>query len=294
MLASRRFVVMKIMIVYEDSNIIVLNKPFGLVTMPGPAHEKYEETLAGWLLSRVGPSLKKVGLEGRWGIAHRLDKDTSGLMVCAKVPLALEHLIAQFKKREVRKKYLAFCWGMVKVTNSASPAAQVSNHGLLSTHSASQSPSVETFASGHRLRQCRFVVREPIARNPKNRMRFCTAEGGKEAITEFRILDTRMLDSNILNANILDANFTLLEARPRTGRTHQIRVHLKYIGHPIVGDYLYSGRKRWRFAKNVLGLQRQFLHASSLSFKLLDGTVVEFESELSKDLQACLQRVRVI
>ncbi len=259
-------------IIYEDSQTIVLNKPAGLVTTPGPAHEDYNKTLAGWLLSYIGMSLKKVGLENRWGIVHRLDKDTSGLIVCAKVPEAFEYLTAQFKKREVKKKYSALCWGEVKNLKS------------------------------------QFKIDASIARNPKNRMKFCVADEGKEAVTEFRVLgmfrhsdperseeeESRSFEQNQRDPSVDfrrrqdDKLFTLLEARPHTGRTHQIRVHLKHIGYPIVGDYLYSGRKRWRFAKNVLGLQRQFLHASSLSFKLLDGTVAEFESELPKDLQTCL------
>ena len=85
-------------VTYEDAQIIILDKPAGFVTTPGPAHEKYEETIAGWLLSHVGPSLKKVGLENRWGIVHRLDKDTSGLMVCAKTQGAFEYLVGLFKK----------------------------------------------------------------------------------------------------------------------------------------------------------------------------------------------------
>lgn len=263
-------------VIYEDPQIIVLDKPAGFVTMPGPAHEKYGETLAGWLLSRVGPSLKKVGLEGRLGIVHRLDKDTSGLMVCAKVPEALLHLTAQFKKREVKKKYLALVWEKVTAANSSTSEVKIKR------------PRRSLLAAG------KFTVNAPIVRNPKNRMKFCAAEGGKEAITEFRALG--FYSSSPLNSlkTPNSQTLTLLEARPSTGRTHQIRVHLKHIGHPIVGDYLYSGRKRWRFAKNVLGLQRQFLHASSLSFKLLDGTVVEFESELPEDLQTCLQKLRVV
>lgn len=266
-------------IIYEDENIIVSDKPPGLVTMPGPAHEKYEETLAGWLLSHVGSQLKTVGLEGRWGIVHRLDKDTSGLLVCAKTQEAFEHLISQFKKREVKKKYLTLVWGEAAAN---SPTRRVEE----------KNPTGFSLAAA-------FVVNVPIGRNPKNRMRFCVREDGKLAMTEFRvlgtrILGTRILDANILNAKLLDANFTLLEARPRTGRTHQIRVHLKHIGHPIVGDYLYSGRKRWRFAKNILGLPRQFLHASGLCFKLLDGTVAEFESELPEDLQTCLAQLTAL
>ncbi|MBM4402022.1 MAG: RluA family pseudouridine synthase [Candidatus Cloacimonetes bacterium] len=243
--------------VYEDPQIIVLDKPAGLVTMPGPAHEKYEETLAGWLLSHVGSSLKNVGLEGRWGIVHRLDKDTSGLLICGKTQKAFEYLISQFKKKGVKKKYLALVWGRIEKC---------------------------------KMKNEKIKINTPIARNPKNRLRFCAREEGKEAVTEFRVLGTRMLGTRTLglDANILDANFSFVEAYPLTGRTHQIRVHLKHIGHPIVGDYFYSGRKRFRFAKNVLGLQRQFLHASGLCFKLLDGTVAEFTSELPEDLKNCL------
>ncbi len=219
-------------IVYEDEDLIVVNKPAGMVVHPGPGHRR--GTLVGALLSRY-PELAGTGQRLRPGVVHRLDKDSSGLLVVARNERAFRELQAQFKRREVDKRYLILVEG--------------------------------------RLEPRRGVIDAPIGRDPKHRKRMAVVKDGKPARTEYKVVE--YFDQH-----------TLVEAKPVTGRTHQVRVHFAAIGHPLVGDPVYGFRKRrW-------GLERQFLHAWKLSFALPStGQRMEFTAELPEDLQRVLEQL---
>ncbi|MBC7261563.1 MAG: RluA family pseudouridine synthase [Chloroflexi bacterium] len=221
-------------IVYEDGDIVVVDKPAGMVVHP--AHGHYSGTLVNALLARC-PDLEGIGGELRPGIVHRLDKDTSGLLVVAKNDRAYRHLQQQFKQRLVHKTYIALAEGILEAT-----------HG---------------------------IIEAPIGRDPQQRKRMAVLpHGGREACTEYRVVE-------------YFPQHTLVEAEPITGRTHQIRLHFAFIGHPIAGDRVYG------FRKQKLPLQRQFLHAARLSFTLPGtGQPVEFTSPLPADLVAVLDSLR--
>lgn len=221
-------------VVYEDADILVVNKPAGMVVHPAFGHAG--GTLVNAVLAHC-PDLAGVGGELRPGIVHRLDKDTSGLIVVAKGDAALRDLQAQFKGREVQKAYLALVEGHV------SPPT-----GLIDA---------------------------PIGRDPRARKKMAVApRGGREAQTEYRALE------------YYDAH-TLIEAHPLTGRTHQIRIHMAFIGHPIVGDSVYGFRKQRAKAP------RLFLHAARLAFRLPStGEWREFQAPLPDDLAGVLARLR--
>jgi 23S rRNA pseudouridine1911/1915/1917 synthase len=220
-------------VVYEDEDLLVVDKPAHLVVHPAPGHKS--GTLANALLARY-PDLP-VDEGGRPGIVHRLDKDTSGLLIVAKSERARGHLQAQFKEGQVNKVYLALVDGDVEPSSG--------------------------------------VIDAPIGRDARNRKRMAVASrGGRQAVTEFRVLEHLR-------------GFTLLEVRPRTGRTHQVRVHLAFAGHPIVGDRVYGHRKQ------SLDISRQFLHAHGLGFRLpSSGRQLELVSELPSDLAAVLEKLR--
>jgi 23S rRNA pseudouridine1911/1915/1917 synthase len=219
-------------IVYEDADVIVIDKPAGMVVHPAPGHPR--GTLANALLAHV-PGIS-VGGSQRPGIVHRLDKDTSGLIVAAKTDRGRTALVSQWESRSVEKTYLALVSG-----------------------------SVEDEAA---------IIDAPIGRDPKNRQRMAVVRSGRAAVTHFRVVE-RFPDS------------TLLEVSIETGRTHQIRVHLAFVGHPIVGDRLY-GRTRLTDPH----LERQFLHASALGFRLPDGEALRLEAPLPDDLQVVLEELR--
>ena len=221
-------------IIYEDADIVVVDKPAGMVVHPAFGH--HSGTLVNALLAYC-PDLTGIGGEIRPGIVHRLDKDTSGLLIVAKNDAAHQDLQRQFKERLVHKTYLALCEG--------------------------------TFATAH------GVIDAPIGRDPKNRQRMAVLQrGGREARTEYHVQES-------LGA------YSLVAAEPVTGRTHQIRIHLAYIEHPIVGDRVYG------FRKQRLPLQRQFLHAVRVAFTLPGtGQAVELHTELPADLAAVLQELR--
>lgn len=207
--------------VFQNQNFIVLDKPVGL-TVNRSQTTKGQETLQDYLeknFEGIANYCKKnpeSEFAKRSGIVHRLDKDTSGIILIAKTPQSLEILQKQFKEREVKKTYLALVWG--KLTQSGE-------------------------------------INAPITRNPFNRSRFGVFLGGKEAQTKYTVCK---------NSTARGKDITLLEVYPETGRTHQIRVHLTYIGHPIVGDSLYSGRKMSKEGLQLFG--RLMLHAYKLSF----------------------------
>lgn len=224
-------------IIYEDSDIVVVDKPAGMVVHPARGHPN--GTLVNALLAHC-PDLAGIGGELRPGIVHRLDKDTSGLLIVAKNDAAHHHLQAQFQAHLVHKTYLALVEGVPEAA-----------HG---------------------------VIDAPIGRDPQHRQRMAIATGSsrgrREARTEYWIVEHF-------------SQHALVEAEPVTGRTHQIRIHLAFIGHPIVGDRVYG------FRKQRLPLPRQFLHAARIAFTLPgSGQPVEFTSPLPDDLEAVLKTLR--
>lgn len=214
-------------VVYEDSDIIVVDKPAGMLVHPTVG--QYTGTLVNAVLARC-PDLGGIDGSLRPGIVHRLDKDTSGLMVVAKNDAAQMSLSGQIKRRAITKGYLALVMGHISPLNGA--------------------------------------VEGPIGRHPNDRKRMAVVSGGREARTEYRVI-------KYMNGH------TLLEVMPETGRTHQIRVHLSAIGHPVFGDPIY-GKK-----SPLLG--RQFLHAYRLGFRLPSNReYVEFRSDLPPELENVL------
>jgi 23S rRNA pseudouridine1911/1915/1917 synthase len=229
-------------IVYQDRDVIVVDKPAGMVVHPAAGHAS--GTLVNALLHHV-TDLSGIGGEKRPGIVHRLDRGTSGLLVAAKHDAAHEQLARQFRDREVEKEYVALVWGVVQ--------------------------------AGRR-------IDAPIGRDPANRKKMSArARRSREAVTR------------IVRAEPLGPALTLARVAIQTGRTHQIRVHLSAIGHPIVGDPLYGGvhRRVPGDLRPVTHLDRPFLHAARLAFKHpADGRRMEFDSELPADLQRVLDELR--
>lgn len=223
-------------ILYEDEDILVINKPAGMVVHPAPGHPR--DTLVNAVLFHA-PDISIQG-STRPGIVHRLDKDTSGVMVIAKSNRAQTSLVEQWQGRNVVKHYTALVAG-----------------------------SVEEDAA---------TIDAPIGRNPANRQQMKTIRTGREAISHVTV--TERFDEA-----------TLLDVRIETGRTHQIRVHLAFIGYPVVGDGLYGNKVSARIA-DELGVKRQFLHATSLTFRLPStGEERTFTAPMADDLQAVLQRL---
>ena len=224
---------MNISIVYEDKNILVINKPSGLITHPKNADDK-QDSVTGWLVEKY-PEIKTVGEDPlRPGLVHRLDKDTSGLLVIAKNQDSFIYLKNLFQERKIKKFYLALVYGKPK--------------------------------------ESRGIINAPMGRIGMKRTTQVRGnkklKDRKEAVTEYSTLK-----------NFHD--FTLLEVMPHTGRTHQIRVHLKSIGTPIAGDPLY-GPKNLRSPKAP---GRLFLHAHKLQFVSPDGKSLTIEADLPDDLQ---------
>ena len=195
-------------ILYEDSDLVVLDKPAGLVVHPAPGHAA--DTLVNALLHHCA-DLQGIGGELRPGIVHRLDKDTSGVLVVAKNEQAHAALVAQFSSHSIRKEYLALVWGAPKKPSG--------------------------------------TVELPIGRHPVHRQKMAVTEKGRSAVTHYEVLAAGPLAS-------------LLRVRIETGRTHQIRVHLAHLGHPVVGDATY-GRARHDLPAD-LEIPRQMLHAHVL------------------------------
>jgi 23S rRNA pseudouridine1911/1915/1917 synthase len=227
-------------IVYEDRDVVVLDKPAGMVVHPGAGHTG--GTLVNALLHHV-KDLSGIGGELRPGIVHRLDRGTSGLMVVAKNDAAHQELSRQFSDREVEKEYVALVWGVVH--------------------------------AGRR-------IDAPIGRDPSDRQKMSTrARRARNAVT--RVTFAKDYDG-----------VSLLRVAIATGRTHQIRVHLSTIGHPIVGDSTYGGirRRTAGHLRAVQRLERPFLHSARLAFTHpADGRRVEFDSPLPLDLQSVLDEI---
>ncbi len=223
-----------VQVVYEDSDIIVVNKPKGLVVHP--ANGNWDGTLVNAIMNICKDSLSGIGGEIRPGIVHRLDKDTSGLLIIAKNDRAHINMSNQIKDRQVKKIYYALVRGIV-AENEA-------------------------------------TIDMPIGRSNKDRKKMAVIKNGKEAVTHFKVLER--LDK-----------YTLLEVKIDTGRTHQIRVHLSEIGHPVVGDEVYSN------GKNEFGVKGQLLHAKSLDFKHpINGKEMHLEAELPTEFSDVLQELR--
>ena len=227
-------------IVYEDPDVVVLDKPAGMVVHPGAGHAG--GTLVNALLHHI-KDLSGIGGELRPGIVHRLDRGTSGLMVVAKHDRAHQELTRQFADREVEKEYVALVWGVVQ--------------------------------AGRR-------IEAPIGRDPANRQKMSTrARRARTAVT--RVTFAQHLKG-----------VSLIRVAIATGRTHQIRVHLSAIGHPVVGDSTYGGvhRRTLTNLRAVQRLERPFLHAARLAFTHPgDGRRVEFDSPLPPDLQNVLDDI---
>lgn len=223
-------------VLYEDDDIAVINKPAGMTVHPGVGNET--GTLVSAMLSRWPEIARMNTVEKRAGIVHRLDKDTSGLMVIAKNDVSRRRLMAQFQARTVEKNYLALL---------------------------ERTPQTRTGR-----------IEAPIGRDPNQRKRMAVVRGGKPAITEYEVVDDEFQeDRALVRVNLL------------TGRTHQIRVHMAFIGCPIVGDAVYG------FRKQRLKLKRHFLHAAHLCFDHpRSGERLCFDSPLPPGLQNILEKLR--
>ncbi len=220
-------------IVYEDNDIVIVNKPKGLVVHP--ANGNPDGTLVNAIMAKCKSSLSGIGGELRPGIVHRLDKDTSGLLIIAKNDKAHINMSEQIKNRKVKKIYIALVKGIVKENEA--------------------------------------TINMPIGRSTKDRKKMAVRKDGKEAVTHFRVI--KRYDK-----------YTLLELKIDTGRTHQIRVHMAEIGHPVVGDMVYSN------GKNEFGVEGQMLHAKSLDFKHpITGKEMHVEAELPEYFKQVLEKI---
>jgi len=243
-------------IVYEDDDVIVIDKPAGLVVHPAPGNP--DRTLVNALLGHFAGKgeggLAGIGGVERPGIVHRLDKDTSGLMVVAKSERAHHSLSRQFAERTVERAYLAVVWGV-----------PMPRHGEIEGN---------------------------IGRSPANRKKMAVVKrGGKPALTRYKVLEN------------FAGKASLVECRLATGRTHQIRVHLAAIGHPLIGDPLY-GRRATSSRKDaqdaallaaVAALGRQALHAATLGFSVGEGpNKYRYDSKLPNDIKDLLEKLRTL
>ena len=220
-------------VVYEDADVIVVNKPSGLVVHPAPGHP--DGTLVNALLYHCGDSLSGVGGALRPGIVHRIDRDTSGLIIAAKNDAAHRSLSAQLKDHTLARTYECIVVGG--------------------------------------LREDRGTVDAPIARDPRDRKRMAVVPGGREAVTHWEVLARY-------------SGYTHVRCRLETGRTHQIRVHMAYLGHPILGDTVYGAKKP------VPGLTGQCLHAVGLRFlHPRTGKAVELSCPLPDEFTAMLKKL---
>lgn len=220
-------------VIYEDKDIIVVNKPKGMVVHP--ANGNPDKTLANAILAMCKDSLSGIGGEIRPGIVHRLDKDTSGLLIIAKNDTAHINMSKQIQDRKVTKKYIALVRGTV--------------------------PENEA------------TIDMPIARSQKDRKKMAVDKKGKEAVTHFKVLARY-------------DKYTLLEIKIDTGRTHQIRVHMSYIGHPVIGDEVYSN------GKNEFNVKGQMLHAKYLKFKQpVTGEELELEAPIPEYFEDVLKKL---
>lgn len=225
-------------IIYEDESVLVINKPAGYIVNNAET-TKGQPTVQDWLIENKKSAIVN-DMQLRSGIVHRLDKETSGILIIAKTKEAFEKLQSEFKEREVKKTYTALVHG--------------------------------------RIEKDKGEIEASVGRLPWRRDRFGVLPGGREASTSYKVLKRLSMESE---------EFTLLELYPKTGRTHQIRIHLKYINHPIVGDTFYAGRKTAR--KDRVWCPRLFLHAHKIVFiHPVSGKPVALEAPLAEDLSTAL------
>jgi len=251
---------MSLDIVYEDADCLVINKPTGL-TVHKTSPDDPQITVVDLLLEKY-PEIAGIGDHSmdsanspqvntdlvnslRPGIVHRLDKETSGLMIIAKNQPAFDYLKALFKEREIKKTYLALVFGQLKNESGTIDLPL----GKIGTKSTTQISGQKELTE-------------------------------RSAITDYKVLEYYLLDP---------ISYSLLEVSPHTGRTHQIRVHLKSIGHPIVGDKLYAGKRHLAPA----GLNRLFLHAQRLAFTTPSGSNMVLEVDLPEELTNCLNSISI-
>ncbi len=241
-------------VIYEDENILAVNKPAGWLVHPTRIQNEElrikkvrfpEPIITDWLIEKY-PEIKNVGDDPatRPGIVHRLDKNTSGVILIARNQTSFDYLKKLFQEHKIQKNYLALAYGEVRPKT-----------GVIKTSISIKNGSVK-----------RTVWQ---GRNEK------------EAITEYRVIKSIKYKVSSIKEEV----FSLVEVMPKTGRTHQIRVHLASIGHSIVGDSLY-GRK-----VNPFGLNRQFLHAESLEFNLTSGSRIKIEADLPEDLKNVIKKL---
>ena len=219
-------------ILYEDDDVIVINKPQGMVVHPAPGH--YTDTLVNALLYHCGDSLSGINGIMRPGIVHRIDMDTSGVIMAAKNNNAHRSLALQLAEHSITRKYNAIVYNNIKEDEG--------------------------------------TIDKPLGRNPSDRKKMAVIPGGRRAVTHYRVLDRL-------------GKFTYIEAQLETGRTHQIRVHMTYAGHPLLGDSVYGPKKQ------PFNLKGQVLHARVLGFvHPVTGEYMEFESPLPEYFQKLLER----
>lgn len=246
---------MNIEILFENKNLLVIDKPSGLV-VHGDGKTN-EPTVVDWILKHY-PEINGVGENmfiqnsdgneielNRPGIVHRIDRDTSGCLLVAKKQKSFEYLKKQFKDRGVKKTYQALVYGWVK------------------NESGTINAPIGRSNKDFRMKQAGFQARGKL----------------RDAETEYSVLDYYQDPKKKDKQNQFE-KYTLVECYPKTGRTHQIRVHLKFINHPIVADSLYRGKR-----KEVLGLDRTALHAYAIEFNDIDGNTISVSTPVSKDLQ---------
>lgn len=220
-------------IVYEDDDIIVVNKPKGMVVHPAIGNT--DGTLVNAIMNVCKDTLSGIGGEIRPGIVHRLDKDTSGLLIVAKNDQAHIKMSEEIKNREVTKIYIALVRGVIKENEA--------------------------------------TINMPIGRSTKDRKKMAVNKNGKDAITHFTVLKRYQ-------------RYTLLQIKIDTGRTHQIRVHMAEIGHPVVGDYVYSN------GKNEFGVEGQMLHSQKLKFKHpINGREMVLEADLPEYFNEIIEKL---
>jgi len=293
-------------ILYEDDDIFAINKPSGIVV--NRAHTVSESTIQDWVintgkLSRVSCTLEEISnlkkeypevtefgepdeiFRARGGIAHRLDKETSGVLLIAKHPASLVHVLSQFKKRLTKKTYLALAHGKFQPEHGEIDlpiGRQTGNHAQFTVHENGK----ESVTQYHVLSYYPHIDAEKIIYTMKQQdLTFRDSlENGNPSVAKALAGKTK----NFKKLTKIYQGFSLVELHPKTGRTHQIRVHLSHIHHPIVGDEMYSGKKRRSI--DQYWCPRHFLHAKSIAFQYYRTKgEVKIEAPLTKDLQQSLE-----
>jgi 23S rRNA pseudouridine1911/1915/1917 synthase len=229
-------------IIFEDGDILILNKPSGVVV--NRANTTKEPTVQDWLEKYL--KLKDEGIGRRAGIVHRLDKGTSGILIVAKTIEAFESLQGQFKERSIEKSYQCLVHGKIEIKKGQ--------------------------------------IKAPVGRLPWNRERFGVLPGGRSAETNYEVIRYYKNDKDV---------FSLVSVFPKTGRTHQIRIHMKHLGYPLVADDFYAGRKTSR--EDITWCPRLFLHARSISFiHPKTHKKLTFQADFPNDLEKVLQKLTLL